>query len=153
MYLAICDILLCVSSGPRLDLIARTLCVPRNRHSFSPGPELSADHSGYFEGIPGFRPRVVNEVSSVGQEVEGMAVEPPGITRNGGTASSENSFSGTRTAAIEITNLVKVYSGDIRALDGISCDVTQGQLFGLLGPNGAGKTTTIRILATLLDAT
>jgi daunorubicin resistance ABC transporter ATP-binding subunit len=54
--------------------------------------------------------------------------------------------------AIEIEGLVKVYGGETRALDGISCGVAPGELFGLLGPNGAGKTTTIRILATLLRA-
>jgi ABC-2 type transport system ATP-binding protein len=49
--------------------------------------------------------------------------------------------------AIEINGLVKRYKGsDEPALDGISFDVPEGEIFGLLGPNGAGKTTTISIL-------
>ena len=55
------------------------------------------------------------------------------------------------SAIIEVQDLVKVYAGDTRAVDGISFGVATGELFGFLGPNGAGKTTTIRILATLLD--
>src|SRR5438094_5440767 len=49
--------------------------------------------------------------------------------------------------AIAIRDLVKVYAGGKRALDGITVDVPQGQIFGLLGPNGAGKSTLINILA------
>jgi ABC-2 type transport system ATP-binding protein len=54
---------------------------------------------------------------------------------------------------IEVRDLVKVYSTDTRAVDGITFGVAPGELFGFLGPNGAGKTTTIRILATLLTPT
>ncbi len=54
---------------------------------------------------------------------------------------------------IEVRDLVKVYGGETRAVDGIGFEVARGELFGFLGPNGAGKTTTIRILATLLEAT
>jgi ABC-2 type transport system ATP-binding protein len=53
---------------------------------------------------------------------------------------------------IEVRDLVKVYGGETRALDGITFNVSPGEVFGFLGPNGAGKTTTIRILATLLLA-
>ncbi|MHB1131778.1 MAG: ATP-binding cassette domain-containing protein [Chloroflexota bacterium] len=59
----------------------------------------------------------------------------------------------TQQPVIAVRDLVKVYGGDTRALDGITFDVAPGELFGFLGPNGAGKTTTIRILATLLRAT
>jgi ABC-2 type transport system ATP-binding protein len=48
-------------------------------------------------------------------------------------------------APIEVTNLKKYY-GDIKAIDGSSFTVNQGEVFGLLGPNGAGKTTTIEIM-------
>jgi ABC-2 type transport system ATP-binding protein len=46
---------------------------------------------------------------------------------------------------VEIENLQKHY-GDVRAVDGISVTVAEGEIFGLLGHNGAGKTTTIRLL-------
>jgi ABC-2 type transport system ATP-binding protein len=46
---------------------------------------------------------------------------------------------------IEVTSLKKHY-GDLKAVDGISFTVNEGEVFGLLGPNGAGKTTTIEIL-------
>ena len=46
---------------------------------------------------------------------------------------------------IEVSALKKCY-GDLKAVDGISFTVNQGEVFGLLGPNGAGKTTTIEIL-------
>jgi ABC-2 type transport system ATP-binding protein len=54
---------------------------------------------------------------------------------------------------IEVRDLVKVYGSATRAVDGITFEVGQTELFGFLGPNGAGKTTTIRILATLLRQT
>jgi len=62
-------------------------------------------------------------------------------------------MSSRNSNAIEVLDLVKVYAGDTRAVDGITFQVAPGELFGFLGPNGAGKTTTIRILATLLQAT
>ena len=51
--------------------------------------------------------------------------------------------------AITTNGLVKVYAGKVRALDGVTFDVGEGEVFALLGPNGAGKTTTVRILTTL----
>ena len=54
---------------------------------------------------------------------------------------------------VEVTNLVKVYPGDVLAVDDISFSVAAGEVFGFLGPNGAGKTTTIRVLVTLLQPT
>ncbi|MGV1008371.1 MAG: ATP-binding cassette domain-containing protein [Dermatophilaceae bacterium] len=61
---------------------------------------------------------------------------------------------GGDVAAIEAVDLVKTYAGGrarppVRALDGLSLTVGQGEVFGLLGPNGAGKSTTVKILATL----
>ncbi len=55
-----------------------------------------------------------------------------------------------KTTLIEVKDLVKVFDGSIRAVDGISFEVAEGEVFGFLGPNGAGKTTTIKMLTTLL---
>ena len=56
-------------------------------------------------------------------------------------------------SSISVKDLVKEYKGDVRAVDGVSFDVEEGELFGFLGPNGAGKSTTIKILTTLLRPT
>jgi ABC-2 type transport system ATP-binding protein len=55
--------------------------------------------------------------------------------------------------AVDTRNLVKVYKGETRALDGIDLTVEAGIAFALLGPNGAGKTTLIRTLTTQLKPT
>ncbi len=51
---------------------------------------------------------------------------------------------------IEVSSLKKCY-GSLKAVDGISFTVNQGEVFGLLGPNGAGKTTSIEILEGLRE--
>jgi ABC-2 type transport system ATP-binding protein len=53
---------------------------------------------------------------------------------------------------IEARDLVRRY-GPLTAVDGVSFDVHEGEVFGFLGPNGAGKTTTISMLCTLLNPT
>lgn len=51
---------------------------------------------------------------------------------------------------IEVSNLEKAYS-NVKALDGLSFDVYDGEIIGLLGPNGSGKSTTINCLLSLLN--
>ncbi len=47
--------------------------------------------------------------------------------------------------AIEVVDLAMAY-GDVRAVDGVSFEVAEGEFFGILGPNGAGKTTTLEMI-------
>src|SRR5512136_750431 len=95
----------------------------------------------------------------------------------GGTKNQVSSFTGAEPAmtspAIHIRNLSKVYvvsqqeagakaalkdlvhrrMQEVRAVDGISCDLAPGEIVGFLGPNGAGKTTTLKMLSGLLHPT
>jgi ABC-2 type transport system ATP-binding protein len=69
----------------------------------------------------------------------------------------------TLANAIEVSHLRRLFSSQIGvikrtakevvAVDDVSFEVQEGELFGLLGPNGAGKTTTIKMLTTLLIPT
>jgi len=52
---------------------------------------------------------------------------------------------------IEVNDLCKRY-GNLRAVDGVSFEVQQGEFFGILGPNGAGKTTTLEIIEGLRES-
>ncbi len=54
--------------------------------------------------------------------------------------------------AIEVEHIVKKY-GEFTAVDNVSFNVTEGEIFGLLGPNGAGKSTLIRMMTTLIPIT
>src|SRR5437870_4112344 len=54
--------------------------------------------------------------------------------------------------AIDVRKIVKTF-GDFTAVNGVTFDVEEGEVFGLLGPNGAGKSTLIRMLVTLLVPT
>ena len=54
--------------------------------------------------------------------------------------------------AIEVNSLTKKF-GNFKAVDNISFQVEEGEIFGFLGPNGAGKSTTMMILTTLLKPT
>jgi ABC-2 type transport system ATP-binding protein len=54
--------------------------------------------------------------------------------------------------AIEVKHIVKKY-GDFTAVDDVSFQVKEGEIFGLLGPNGAGKSTLIRMMTTLIPIT
>ena len=59
--------------------------------------------------------------------------------------------------SIRAENLTKVYHAghrnEVRAVDGVSFEVPQGEIFGMLGPNGAGKTTLVKMLTTMTPPT
>lgn len=53
---------------------------------------------------------------------------------------------------IEIRNVSKSYNrGDVKAVDNLTLDIRDGEIFGFLGPNGAGKTTTIKMMTGILN--
>ncbi len=57
-----------------------------------------------------------------------------------------------RNKAVEVSGITKRF-GSLIAVDNVSFDVMEGEIFGFLGPNGAGKTTLIRMLTTLIKPT
>ena len=57
----------------------------------------------------------------------------------------------TKSHAIEVKKLFKVYKGNIIAINNIDLNIPHGSIFGLLGPNGAGKSSFINILAGLVS--
>jgi ABC-2 type transport system ATP-binding protein len=65
---------------------------------------------------------------------------------------SEITTQATAEYAVNVRGLTRRF-GDFTAVDGISFEVKQGEIFGFLGANGAGKTTTIRMLTGLLKPT
>ena len=71
------------------------------------------------------------------------ASQPP-TDRRGPSANAGN--------AIEVDHIVKKY-GDFTAVDDVSFNVKEEEIFGLLGPNGAGKSTLIRMMTTLIPIT
>lgn len=54
---------------------------------------------------------------------------------------------------ISISNLSKTYDGGVKALNSVSLDIEQGEIFALLGPNGAGKTTLISAVCGIVTPT
>src|SRR3972149_5986937 len=58
----------------------------------------------------------------------------------------------SKKAAVKVQDLVKKYE-DLTAVDNISFEVYEGEIFGILGPNGAGKPTTLEIAETLRKPT
>jgi ABC-2 type transport system ATP-binding protein len=77
-------------------------------------------------------------------------VSPEHVTA--GTLADQPTAVPTSEVVVEVHDLVRRF-GAFTAVDHVSFQVKQGEIFGLLGPNGAGKTTTFRMLCGLLPAT
>ena len=76
------------------------------------------------------------------------------VNRTNGAQVSASEFAKSEIAAdaanaIEVSHIVKKY-GEFTAVDDVSFQVKEGEIFGLLGPNGAGKSTLIRMMTTLI---
>jgi ABC-2 type transport system ATP-binding protein len=71
---------------------------------------------------------------------------------SGGSGNGHAGVGGGVPSAIEVDHIVKKY-GDFTAVDQVSFDVKEEEIFGLLGPNGAGKSTLIRMMTTLIPIT
>jgi ABC-2 type transport system ATP-binding protein len=84
-----------------------------------------------------------------------MTAEATGKANGGRVASSATPAPASPSppaCAIQVQNIVKKY-GDFTAVNDVSFDVKDGEIFGLLGPNGAGKSTLIRMMTTLIPIT
>jgi ABC-2 type transport system ATP-binding protein len=53
------------------------------------------------------------------------------------------------TPVVRVRDVTKRF-GDLKAVDGVSFEISPGEIFGILGPNGSGKTTTIRMMCGLM---
>ncbi len=57
------------------------------------------------------------------------------------------------SSIVSVSNLSKTFNHSVKAVDGVSFEIPEGEVFGFLGPNGAGKSTTINMLTTVLKPT
>ncbi len=81
-----------------------------------------------------------------------MSQEVIGASEKVSGAAEPASAAEMRQAIIRTQDLHKHY-GEVKAVNGVTFSVVEGETFGFLGPNGAGKTTTIKMLITLVKPT
>lgn len=51
---------------------------------------------------------------------------------------------------LQVKNVTKVYTGGKKAVDNLSLEIKEGEIFGFIGPNGAGKTTTLKMITGII---
>jgi ABC-type multidrug transport system ATPase subunit len=76
---------------------------------------------------------------------------PPARPHTAPEALMKNGGQGSQETAVALDGVCKAY-GEVRALDGVSLSIGQGEFFGVLGPNGAGKTTLVEIVEGMRQA-
>ena len=54
-------------------------------------------------------------------------------------------------AKLDLVGLLKVFGGNVRAVDSIDVSIEHGELVSFLGPSGCGKTTTLRLVAGFME--
>jgi ABC-2 type transport system ATP-binding protein len=82
----------------------------------------------------------------------GNGAEAQAVPQTGPHSLEKPIYDPAAQSAIAVDHIVKKY-GEFTAVDDISFDVKEGEIFGLLGPNGAGKSTLIRMMTTLIPIT
>jgi ABC-2 type transport system ATP-binding protein len=102
---------------------------------------------GHAEAVP-FDASVV--AAPVAATTSVSAIAPAAAPELGAvaTASTTREQEVPPVPAIEIKNLTKTF-GNVKAVDNLTLNISQGQIFGLLGPNGSGKTTTMNMISGL----
>lgn len=79
-------------------------------------------------------------------------ISGPNIRSSEAAAAGDGHSAAPVPNAIEVEHIIKRY-GNFTAVDDVSFQVKEGEIFGLLGPNGAGKSTLIRMMTTLISIT
>lgn len=132
---------------PELSVLVSTAYLPEARRF----DRLAALNNGRIMGR-GTPDEILEETKSKTLDEAFVALLPGGnrfdedeVLERGGTPSENGTV-------IEARNLTRKF-GDFTAVDGVSFEIRQGEIFGFIGPNGSGKTTTMKMLTGLLTPT